>query len=242
MKTYDDLESGVAGGSARREYERRAAKELRRKELAVERDTAWRRETIEARPVLGRVRAALVAKPTVTPESQSTTAWKTGAAGEERVAEILAPCVELKALHDRRIVGTKANIDHIAVAPSGVYVIDAKKYAGAVEARDVGSFFRRDYRLYVGGRDRTKLVEGVRRQVTLVAAALDDSEAALVRGVLCFVGAEWPLVFRRPVTVAGVTAVWPLGLPSLLQPKNPPAISVDVARVAQRLAEAFPPA
>ena len=33
-------------------------------------------------------------------------------------------------LHDRRIPGTRANIDHIAVASSAVWVIDAKRYNG----------------------------------------------------------------------------------------------------------------
>ena len=33
-----------------------------------------------------------------------------------------------RVMHDRRIRGTKANIDHIAIGPSGVWVIDAKRY------------------------------------------------------------------------------------------------------------------
>jgi hypothetical protein len=33
-------------------------------------------------------------------------------------------------VHDRRVPGCKAIIDHIAVSPGGVYVIDAKKYTG----------------------------------------------------------------------------------------------------------------
>lgn len=53
------------------------------------------------------------------------------------------------ALHDRRVPGTKGNIDHLAVGPGGVYIVDAKRYEGKVERRDVGSFFRPDARLYV---------------------------------------------------------------------------------------------
>jgi len=36
-------------------------------------------------------------------------------------------------LHDRRIPPTRANIDHIVIAPTGVYVIDAKNYAGRAQ-------------------------------------------------------------------------------------------------------------
>ncbi len=36
-------------------------------------------------------------------------------------------------LHDRRIPGSRANIDHIAIATSGVWVIDAKRYKGKVQ-------------------------------------------------------------------------------------------------------------
>jgi Nuclease-related domain len=66
----------------------------------------------------------------------------------------------MSVLHDRRIPGSRANIDHIVVAPCGVFVIDAKNYKGRVEKRDRGGFFSTDCRLYVGGRDKTPLVAG----------------------------------------------------------------------------------
>ncbi|WP_249934607.1 nuclease-related domain-containing protein [Microbacterium ulmi] len=31
-------------------------------------------------------------------------------------------------MHDRRIRGTRANIDHIVIGPPGVWVIDAKRW------------------------------------------------------------------------------------------------------------------
>src|SRR5205085_1810838 len=70
----------------------------------------------------------------VTSEPQSTRAWASGAAGERRVAERLAVLAgeDVLLLHDRRIPGTRANIDHLAVGPAGVYVIDAKRYRDAV--------------------------------------------------------------------------------------------------------------
>lgn len=59
-------------------------------------------------------------------------------------------------LHDRKV--GQANIDHLIVASSRVWVVDAKNYAGRVEYRGVGGWLRpADYRIYVGGRDKTKL-------------------------------------------------------------------------------------
>lgn len=37
-------------------------------------------------------------------------------------------------VHDRRIPGSRANIDHIAVAATGVWVIDTKNATGALPA------------------------------------------------------------------------------------------------------------
>src|SRR5688572_6864349 len=70
---------GEAGRSAAREHERRATRELKRKQAVVDKDAAWRSEIVEKRPVLGRIATTLTPKPTIGPESQSTRAWKTGA-------------------------------------------------------------------------------------------------------------------------------------------------------------------
>ena len=47
---------------------------------------------------------------------------------------------------------------HLAVVPSGVYVIDAKRYKGKIEVRKL---FFGDAKLVIGGRDKTKLIAGV---------------------------------------------------------------------------------
>ena len=47
----------------------------------------------------------------------------------------------LAVLHDRRIPYSKANIDHLIVAPWGVFIVDAKNYKGKVETRNRGGFF-----------------------------------------------------------------------------------------------------
>jgi hypothetical protein len=50
------------------------------------------------------------------------TVWARGAGGEERVAKFLAKYhkADAVALHDRAIRGSRANIDHLVIAPSGV--------------------------------------------------------------------------------------------------------------------------
>lgn len=66
-------------------------------------------------------------------DPQSTKAWSVGAEGERIVSEMLASIAGnlLRVLHDRRIPRTRANIDHLVVAPTGVFVVDAKRYRNA---------------------------------------------------------------------------------------------------------------
>jgi hypothetical protein len=220
-----ELALGVAGASAQREFERRRTR---------------REDRIRAaHPRLGGLILALSGEP------QSTQAWATGADGEralgERLDEIAAGGAV--ALHDRRIPGTRANIDHIVVAPAGVFVIDAKKYAGKVEKRDVGGLFKKDERLYVGRRDCSKLVEGMRNQVGVVRAVLasrDEGAEVPVTGALCFVGAEWPF-FARPMQFADVVVAWPKRIASMFD-KEVALSPEQVAMLGKVLAERLVPA
>src|SRR4051794_5386762 len=128
--------SGPAGGSARREFERR-------------RDAREQR----VRERFPRIGGFLLA---VTEEPQSTRAWDTGAAGEQVVGSTLDALAgdSLAVLHDRRIPRTRANLDHVVTSSTGVFVVDAKKYKGRPDLRVAGGLFRpRTERLVVGGRD-----------------------------------------------------------------------------------------
>lgn len=113
------------GASARREYDRRRA---------AREDRA--RQTLG---LLGVVLAKTIDEP------QSTRAWKTGADGEGRVGKRLAKLLagtEVRLLHDRRIPGHgAANIDHLAVGPGGITVIDTKSYRGKVRTERIGGLF-----------------------------------------------------------------------------------------------------
>jgi hypothetical protein len=87
-------------------------------------------------------------------DPQSTRAWERGSTGETKLAQSLAKLEgdDVIVLHDRRVPGSRANIDHIVVCPSGVFVVDAKLYTGEIHVKDVGGLFSgRDLRLFVGG-------------------------------------------------------------------------------------------
>lgn len=140
-------------------------------------------------------------------------------------------------LHDRLIPGTRANIDHIVVAPGGVWVVDSKRYRGQTPALRVeGGLFRpRVDRLVVGGRDRTRLVDGVLGQVAVVREALPDVP---VTGALCFIDAGRPLIGGAFVT-RGVHVVRPKRLAKRLGESQG---KLDVGAVAATLAARFRPA
>lgn len=192
----DSVGSGVAGSSARREYERRKAQDeehIRAK---------WGR--------FGRIAVAL------SDERQSTTAWERGAVGEERLGARLDSLAshEIAVLHDRRIPGTRANIDHIAVTCAGIWVIDAKRYKGRPELKIEGGILRpKVEKVLVGKRDCTKLVDGVLKQVDLLREVVGDGIPVV--GALCFVDADWPLIGGAFMT-REVHVLWPKRLAKAL--------------------------
>ena len=149
----------------------------------------------------------------------------------------------VRLLHDRRIPGTRANIDHIAVGPTGVYVIDAKRYKRRPSLRIEGGLVRpRVEKLLVGSRDCTRLVDGMHKQVALVRSALDAATLAdvPVHGTLCFVEADWPLIGGSFV-IAAVAVLWPRKLAERLVAPGP-TTDDDVAAAYRALARAFPAA
>lgn len=219
-----EIPSGKAGASARREYKRRKAKR--------------ENEVRHAHPYLGGLLLALSDDP------QNIKAWGTGARGEEllgqRLDEFSSPRVRI--LHDRKIPGTKTNLDHIAVTPAGVHIIDAKNYSGRVKLQTSGNLFtQRSQKLLVGSRNCTKTVAGMHKQMGIVHAALYAAGIQVpVAGMLCFVDARWPLV-GAAFTIDGVHVVWPRK--ALRHLRRPGSLSEDrVADVHRILADAFPPA
>ena len=169
--------------------------------------------------------------------TQREAAWRRGAEGERIVGGALDALESggLVVLHDRLIPRSRANIDHIAVGTHAVYTIDAKRYKGKIEVRRGG--------LFVNGRDRSKLLDQARRQRAVVSEALAAGGYGdvSVRPVLCFTGAEWPLLFP-PRSAGDVLLCSSKGLPRTLGLEQGAALSSRSKAIADHLARTLKPA
>jgi len=217
--------NGVAGGSAQRKADKLLATHARLNQRIK-----------QEHRVLGGLMVA------VRGDSKSAAAWSKGAVGERGLAAGLEKLLGGKAilLHDRRIPGSRANIDHLAISAAGIHIIDAKNYTGKIEQRDKGGWFSTDLRLFVGGRDRTALIAGMDKQVVAVAAAthdLIDPNLTAIRAALCFYKGEFPLT-SNGYEISGVKigrvkhlAKWICRDGALGQDQ----VAVLAARIAERL-------
>lgn len=217
--------AGTAGGAAAAIHERRAAADA----------AATRSRWGFAAPLVD----------SFTGPKQSTQAWAKGAEGEARLGAFLESELAGVAivLHDRRIPGRNANIDHIAVGPTGVWVIDAKHYRGRVEKRDVGGLLRTDVRVFVDGRDQTKLVAKLTPQTDAVRGALTGTlefSRLSIRGAICFTSSDWGFLnLGKQFTIDDVLITYPGALRDAI--RAPGALEADaIGRLAARLATSLP--
>ena len=112
---------------------------------------------------------------------RSAEAYERGARGEEATARALAalPGDQWRVFHDVRWPGRRhANLDHVVVGPSGVFVVDSKSWSGHLSLD--GGVLRQ------GGRRRDSAVAGVVAAALAVAELVPEVEARAVRPVLCF--------------------------------------------------------
>lgn len=205
-----------AGGSAQQEYERRRA--------------ARERRVAERHPHASGLLLGL------TDDPQHVKSWQRGATGERRLGELLERDLPsgVHVLHDLCVPGNRANVDHVVVTARHVYVIDAKHYTGKIERVNDGWAWRPEYRLSVGGRDRTPLVTAMVNQSRLVSQVLArNGHAQSVEPVLCFVDGEWPLL-ARPFRVHDVTVTWPRALVKTIRDE-----AIASERGAERAARAL---
>lgn len=118
-----------------------------------------------------------------------------------------------RVLHDRRIPGSRANIDHVAIGPGGVFVIETKSYRGKLEIRGD--------EIFISGRNRTSVIEQTWREAVAVQTVLADHLAVAgfdVIPVLCIHGVEFPW---GKTIAQGVRIVGPRGLKKTLQTAEP---------------------
>ena len=163
-----------AGGSAHDEWQRLHSARIRRHEARFGR-FAGITSRLEGEPAAER-------------------AWRRGAAGEREAARRMRRFLDgsgVVVLHDLRMPRGRANIDHLCVGAAGATVLDTKRYAGKVRVSRG--------RLLVDGRDRTKLVEGVNRQVEAVRGLLEARGFGQVDvvGGICWVESDGLPLIRR---------------------------------------------
>jgi hypothetical protein len=135
------------GASARAEYRRRRAAELTSWTAGL----PWRTALVAVAALAGKQLAthtglldpwlaALVAGIGAAwglrfRASQPTRAWRDGARGERATARRVQRLERhgYRVLHDLQVPGSHANLDHLAIGPAGVFVIDSKYYRGALQ-------------------------------------------------------------------------------------------------------------
>jgi nuclease-like protein len=82
------------------------------------------------------------------PSSQAR-AWQRGATGERRTARLLDRLGRdgYVSFHDLALPDSPANLDHLVIGPSGVFVIDSKQWTGHVHQGADGLVWHDHYRL-----------------------------------------------------------------------------------------------
>jgi hypothetical protein len=214
-----ELDPGEAGASLKREYERRK----RNREERVRR----------RHPHLGGFLLWLNDEP------QDTRAFRAGELGEKAIADSLERRLSdgsTIVLKNRAMPRGRGDIDFIVVAPSGVYVVDAKAVKGKVRIEK--PLFRAD-KLLLNGRNRTNWIDGLDRQVAAVRQAL-PKEAPL-QGAICFTEAELPLlsVLFGALEMRGHLVLYRRGLAKRLNADGP-LTRPRIETLGRRLAAAFP--
>jgi hypothetical protein len=185
---------GSPGRSALAAYQRRRTEEL----AAWTRSLAWRAPLIAVAGLAANMLTAQAGLPHAglvvlavaalvgwrlrfRPSEQART-WQRGAAGERRTARLLDRLARdgYVVFHDLAIPGSPANVDHLVIGPTGVFVIDSKQWIGSVRHGADGLVWHNHYRL-----DRT--LETVRWEAETICRILGTRAAAL----LCVHGAHF---------------------------------------------------
>jgi hypothetical protein len=144
--------------------------------------------------------------------SPDAVAWRRGAAGERHTARLLAPLERQgwAVLHDLAVPGSAANIDHLAIGPGGVFVIDSKQYRGRLHLDSSG-------RLWHGRYPLDPVLRAVSFEADQAAQVLPDP-GVVVLPIVAVHGAQVPW---SKVVVEGVPVVPARRLPSMLRALSP---------------------
>jgi hypothetical protein len=178
---------GSPGRSALAAYRRRRASEL----AGWTRSLAWRAPLVAGAGLTGYVLTTEVGLPQgglvglavaalvgwrlrFQPSEQART-WQRGANGERRTARLLDRLTHdgFVVFHDLAVPGSPANVDHLIIGPTGLFVIDSKQWTGRVQQGADGLVWHNHYRL-----DRT--LETVRWEAETIGQLLGIRAVALV--------------------------------------------------------------
>lgn len=155
-------------------------------------------------------------------------AWRRGAEGEEKTERWLSKLPpEYSVLHDLAIPGSKANVDHLVIGPTGVFVVDSKNYSGKITENAKGE-------LWSGRHPLARKIETINWEATQVSVIIDSPVDAL----LCVLGAELP---RRNIVKTGVKLAGPRGSLRIIQ-EGPSVLGADdVDRLSARAMQKLGP-
>jgi hypothetical protein len=152
---------GSPGRSTLAAYRRRRAVEL----AAWTRSLVWRAPLVAAvgavaqvlateaglprAGLLGLVVTALVGWRLRFRASEQARTWQRGAQGERQTARLLDRLTRegFVVFHDLAVPDSPANVDHLVIGPSGVFLIDSKQWAGSVQQGADGLAWHNHYRL-----------------------------------------------------------------------------------------------
>jgi Nuclease-related domain len=140
--------------------------------------------------------------------SPDAIAWRRGAAGERRTAQLLDPLERhgWAILHDLAVPGSAANIDHLAIGPGGVFAIDSKQYRGRLQLDALG-------KLWHGRYPFAPAVRAASWEADQAAQVLPDPGMAVVP-IVTVHGVQVPW---GKVVMDGVRVVTARRLPSMLR-------------------------
>jgi hypothetical protein len=129
--------------------------------------------------------------------------FEQGAEGEAITARVLeALPAGWKVMHDLRWPGRRlANVDHVLIGPSGVFVIDTKNWSGRITATD--GVLRQN------GYSREKALAGA-ADAALAVAEVAGPYAGHVSAVICFSGREEVSAWCRGVAVCCTANLVPM--------------------------------
>ncbi|HEX5882777.1 MAG TPA: nuclease-related domain-containing protein [Actinomycetota bacterium] len=165
--------------------------------------------------------------------SRDARAWRQGAAGERRTARLLDPLERhgWAVLHDLAVPSSRANLDHLAIGPGGVFVIDSKQYRGRLQLDPSG-------RLWHGRHPLAPTLRAVSFEADQAAQVLPDPGVVVVP-IVAIHGAQvpWGKVVTDGVPVVAARRLPSLlgGLPPMLGPERVANLA-DQARIRFRAA------